>query len=137
MDPASPRLQGFNWPSDGELGLGYVYIVHPVYETKRLHAGQDFKVPKGSSVVAARAGSVAFAGELGGYGNTVLIDHGDGVATRYAHLDESLVDVGDQAEVGQLIARSGSSGTTTGAVLHFQVLVDESPIDPLLVLPER
>lgn len=137
IDPSSPALQGFVWPSDGPLGLSFQVIVHPVYRTERLHGGQDFKVPLGSSVVAARGGTVVVAEMLGGFGNTVVIDHGQGVQSRYAHLEEILVAVGDEPAAGELVARSGQTGSATGPVLHFQVLVDQSPIDPLLVLPDR
>ena len=137
VDPSSPSLQGFVWPSDGPLGLGYKVMVHPIYGTERLHGGQDFKIPVGSSVLAARGGSVVVAEMLGAFGNTVVIDHGQGVQTRYTHLDEVLVSVGDELAPEQLLGRSGQTGAATGPVLHFQVLVDGSPIDPLLVLPQR
>lgn len=137
IDSTDPALQGFDWPSDGELGLGFVVIVHPVHGTERLHAGQDFRLPKGSPVLAARDGTVVSASLTGGYGNFLVLDHGQDVQTRYAHLDEILVTVGDEVSTGQLVARSGSSGTATGPVLFFQMLIGDDPFDPLLVLPPR
>lgn len=136
-DLSSPALQGFSWPSDGPLGTGFQIFIHPVHGTERLHAGQDFQVPIGTSVVAARGGSVVVAGPQGGFGNTVVIDHGQGTQTRYAHLDEVLVAVGDELDDRQEVGLSGQTGNATGPVLHFQVLADGNPIDPLLVLPER
>ncbi len=88
-------------------------------------------------MVAARGGSVVVAGPQGGFGNTVVIDHGQGTQTRYAHLDEVLVAVGDELDDRQEVGLSGQTGNATGPVLHFQVLADGNPIDPLLVLPER
>jgi len=81
--------------------------------------------------VAAAAGVVTSAGRAGGYGNLVKIDHGGGVETRYAHASLLLVRAGQRVERGQLIARVGSTGLSTGPHLHFEVRVGGQPVDPL------
>lgn len=85
-------------------------------------------------MAAARGGVVAEAGTNGGFGQTVLIDHGDGVATRYAHLSAVKVGVGQEVNGGEQVGESGRSGTATAPVF-FQVIIDGEPIDPLDVLP--
>jgi murein DD-endopeptidase MepM/ murein hydrolase activator NlpD len=96
----------------------------------RLHKGTDLAMPIGQEVPAARAGRISFAGEMSGYGLTVLIDHGGGRATRYAHLSELSVKAGEVVVDGQVIARSGASGRATGPHLHFELLQDGQPVDP-------
>ena len=102
----------------------------PFVGTKAFHSGLDFAASTGTRVLAAGAGRVDFAGKRSGYGNLVEIDHGDGIVTRYGHLSKILVDVGDQVSTGDLIARSGSTGRSTGPHLHFEVRRDGKPVDP-------
>ncbi len=99
-----------------------------------VHKGIDIGVPMGTSVKAARGGTVLRAERIGTYGNCVIIDHGDGQETRYAHLSGILVNAGDEVVKGQEIARSGNSGRTTGPHLHFEIRVDGEPIDPMRLL---
>jgi murein DD-endopeptidase MepM/ murein hydrolase activator NlpD len=96
----------------------------------KFHKGIDVAVPVGTDVTSPRDGAVTFAGPMSGYGLTVVVDHGDGLATRYAHLSEINVNVGDGVREGQLLARSGATGRVTGPHLHFEVLSDGRPIDP-------
>ena len=84
----------------------------------------------GEDVRAAAGGVVRFAGEQGGYGLMVVVDHGDGIETRYAHLSSADVRVGTAVEAGQTIARSGRSGRTTGPHLHFEVRRAGQPVSP-------
>jgi len=100
----------------------------------RFHHGIDIGAPQGRSIVASRAGRVTFSGWNGGYGNTVIIDHGDGVTTLYAHASRLLVSRGTWVEAGQVIARVGSTGFSTGPHLHFEVRVNGVAINPLSVL---
>src|SRR5688572_20978239 len=102
----------------------------PLDGALRLHKGTDLAMPIGQEVPAARAGRISFAGEMSGYGLTVLIDHGGGRATRYAHLSELSVKPGEVVVDGQVIARSGASGRATGPHLHFELLQDGQPVDP-------
>lgn len=109
---------------------GYGWRRDPLDGGMRLHKGTDLAMPIGQEVPAARAGRITFAGEMSGYGLTVLIDHGGGRATRYAHLSELSVKAGEVVADGQVIARSGASGRATGPHLHFELLQDGQPVDP-------
>ena len=105
--------------------------VHPIFGTQRLHAGVDWAVPTGTPVRAAAAGRVVHAGDRGGYGRTVIIDHGGSLATLYAHLSVVSVGNGQNVERGQVIGAVGSTGFSTGPHLHFEVRVAGNPVDPL------
>jgi murein DD-endopeptidase MepM/ murein hydrolase activator NlpD len=102
----------------------------PIDGGLKFHKGADIAMPVGQSVPAARAGRVVFAGEMSGYGLTVLLDHGGDVATRYAHLSQLSVQAGDQVAEGQTIALSGASGRVTGPHLHVELLEGGRPVDP-------
>lgn len=101
------------------------------YRWGRLHAGTDVGVPIGTTVRASRGGQVITAGWVGGYGNCVIIDHGDGVATRYGHLSEVTVSVGQYVNQGEQIALSGNTGRSTGPHLHFEIRINGEAVDPL------
>lgn len=109
--------------------------VHPIFGTVRLHDGVDFGAPEGAPVRAAAAGTVVFAGPRGGYGTTVLVDHGGSLATLYAHLSAVSVAPGAVVAAGQVIGAVGSTGFSTGPHLHFEVRVGGVPVDPLVGLP--
>lgn len=96
----------------------------------RFHAGTDLRAAYGTPVAAVAAGTVTFAGDKGGYGTTVVVDHGNGRETLFAHLSSADVQVGDTVEAGQVIARSGSSGRSTGAHLHVEFREGGRPVDP-------
>jgi murein DD-endopeptidase MepM/ murein hydrolase activator NlpD len=102
----------------------------PFHGRRRFHSGVDLKAAYGTEVPAAGHGRVTFSGERGGYGTLVVIQHEDGVETRYAHLAATEVREGDRVESGQTIGRVGSSGRSTGAHLHFEVLVNGTRVDP-------
>jgi murein DD-endopeptidase MepM/ murein hydrolase activator NlpD len=95
------------------------------------HHGVDIAVAYGQDVKAAADGVVSFAGVQNGYGNTVVIDHDGGRQTRYAHLSQELVRAGDVVSEGQVLGKSGNSGRTTGPHLHFEMLVNGRPVDPV------
>lgn len=95
----------------------------------RLHAGTDVGIPVGTTVRASRGGQITVAGWLGGYGNCVMIDHGDGVTTVYGHLSQVLVSVGQYVDQGEQIALSGNTGRSTGPHLHFEIRVNGSATD--------
>lgn len=117
---AAPISSKFGWRPD------------PLTGVPRFHQGVDIAVAYGRDVKAAAEGTVAFAGVQHGYGNTVVIDHGDGRQTRYAHLSEPLVRAGDVVAEGQIVGKSGNSGRSTGPHLHFEMLVNGHPVDPTL-----
>jgi murein DD-endopeptidase MepM/ murein hydrolase activator NlpD len=99
-----------------------------------LHAGIDFRVAIGTRVFATAPGTVVVAGRNGGYGNMVEIDHGNGVSTRYGHLSTILVNVGDTIAAGDPIAKSGSTGRSTGPHLHYEVRLHGDAVDPMRFL---
>ncbi|MDE6433766.1 MAG: peptidoglycan DD-metalloendopeptidase family protein [Lachnospiraceae bacterium] len=101
------------------------------YRWGRLHAGTDVGVPVGTTVRASRAGQVITAGWVGGYGNCVMIDHGDGVWTVYGHLSEFTTTVGSYVNQGDQIALSGNTGRSTGPHLHFEIRVNGSAVDAI------
>ncbi len=115
------------WPVQGRLTSGFGL------RWGRMHSGIDLAAPHGRPVVAAAAGQVRYAGWRGGYGITVIIDHG-GWSTWYAHLSQAAVKRGEWAAAGQVIGRVGSTGYSTGPHLHFEVHRNGRPIDPLTVL---
>lgn len=105
--------------------------VDPIDGHLRVHRGVDLAVPTGTPVMAAADGVVRLTGRHGGYGNLVEVRHADGSTTRYAHLSEILVSPGQPVAQGQLIARVGATGRTTGAHLHFEYRVGGVAVDPL------
>lgn len=106
------------------------------YRWGRLHAGTDVGVPVGTTVRASRGGQVVTAGWVGGYGNCVIIDHGDGVSTRYGHLSEVSVSVGQYVDQGEQVALSGNTGRSTGPHLHFEIRIGGEAVDPMPYLTQ-
>ncbi len=105
--------------------------VHPIFGTVRMHNGVDFRGDTGTPILAAGAGTVVYAGARGGYGNTVVIDHGSSLATLYAHQSAIYVSVGTTVAAGQVIGAVGSTGFSTGPHLHFEVRLGGTPVNPL------
>lgn len=114
----------------GRISSAFGWREHPVTGGTKFHRGVDIAMPVGREVPVARAGQVEFAGRQGSYGLTVVVDHGNGLSTRYAHLSELHVAAGDAVAEGQTIAQSGATGRVTGPHLHFEVLQDGRPVDP-------
>jgi murein DD-endopeptidase MepM/ murein hydrolase activator NlpD len=106
----------------------------PFLHTVAMHTGMDFKSPYGSPVYSASAGRVIGAGQQGGYGNMVELDHGYGITTRYAHLSSISVDVGDSVAKGETIGLVGSTGRSTGPHLHYETRIDGEATDPMRFL---
>ena len=119
---------------DASPGSDFGWRIDPFNGRSTLHEGVDFNAPSGTPIVAAGAGIVVYSGWYPGYGRRVDIDHGAGVVTRYAHASRLLVKVGDIVTQGQKIAAVGSSGRSTGSHLHFEVRVNDEPLDPLQYL---
>jgi murein DD-endopeptidase MepM/ murein hydrolase activator NlpD len=105
--------------------------IHPIFHDRRLHTGIDIGAPYGATVVSGDSGTVVFAGVMSGYGNVVLIDHGDGFATMYAHLSAYSVGYGSVVGRGVPIANVGCTGFCTGPHLHFEVRINGTPVDPM------
>lgn len=125
------------WPLavKGRISSPFGERMHPILKEKRFHSGLDIAVPSGTDVLAADRGRVLISGWNGGYGYYIAIDHGNGLATAYAHNSRLLVKEGDLVAQGQVIAKSGSTGLSTGPHLHFEVRKDGTPVDPVAYLP--
>lgn len=100
----------------------------------QFHKGIDIAVAYGTDVVASAKGKVIFAGQKGGYGKCVIVSHGNGLATLYAHLSDILVAANDEVKVHQVIAKSGNSGRSTGPHLHYEVHKNNTPVNPKLFM---
>ena len=126
----------FLWPSPGyhTITSEFGNRIHPILKVKKLHTGLDIRVPSGSNIVAANAGKVIKAAWNNSYGYMVMIDHGGGIVTLYAHNSQLKVKTGDIVTRGQLIALSGSTGASTGPHLHFEVRVNGEYKNPRLYL---
>lgn len=136
LSVGSASLEGFVMPTGGSIGSGFGSRVHPIFGTVRQHTGVDIGQPQGDPIWAAKEGRVIFSGWKGGYGNTVVMVHGDGtVTTLYAHMSVIHASVGDQIDQGEVIGEIGSTGFSTGPHLHFEVRVNGEPKDPVLFLP--
>jgi murein DD-endopeptidase MepM/ murein hydrolase activator NlpD len=123
------------WPVTAPVTSGFGMRAHPLTGSARLHAGIDLGAPAGTPIRAAAAGTVVFAGTMGGYGNATDIRHGDGTTTRYAHQSRLFVRSGQQVAAGQVIGLVGSTGASTGPHLHLEVRIAAGPIDPRTWLP--
>ena len=112
------------------ISSGFGYRADPFTGGAAFHAGLDFKGPIGAPIYAAAAGTVSFVGDQQGYGNTVEIDHGNGLMTRYAHMSGFRARVGQQVEAGQVIGLIGNTGRSTGPHLHFEVRINDRAVNP-------
>lgn len=119
------------WPVYGHLTSWFGLRRHPIKGYSTMHEGVDLAARTGSLVRAAADGAISYAGYRGGYGLTIIIDHGYGYRTLYAHNSKLLVRVGQSVKKGQAIARSGSSGSSTGPHLHFEVWANGRKVNPL------
>ncbi len=122
------------WPVHGLLASGFGVRVSPFTDTKVFHHGLDIDAPKGSPIRAAGGGKVVRCGFESRYGNLVVIDHGNGYRTVYAHLSERQVELGDTVRRGDLIGKVGDTGRTTGPHLHYEVQVNGLPVNPVRFL---
>lgn len=127
------RGQGgyFVWPVSGQITSPYGWRTHPVYGGRSFHTGIDIGVGHGTPIDAARSGRVVDAGYMGAYGLAAIIDHGEGMATLYAHMSSIRVSVGQQVRTGDVVGLVGSTGYSTGPHLHFEVRVNGSHQNPM------
>jgi murein DD-endopeptidase MepM/ murein hydrolase activator NlpD len=124
------------WPVGGEMTDSFGGRHNPFGgASSEFHAGQDIATSWGTPVAATANGTVSFAGWQTGYGQLVVLDHGDGLTTRYGHLSEINVSVGQEITKGQSIGNVGSTGRSTGPHLHYEVRLNDEPVDPRRYLP--
>jgi murein DD-endopeptidase MepM/ murein hydrolase activator NlpD len=132
------RERGFTpsiWPVDGKLESGFGGRRNPFGGSFfEFHAGQDIVAAPGTPVVAGAKGTVTFVGWQHGYGRLVVVDHGGGLTTRYGHLSEFDVTMGQEVARGDFIGRVGSTGRSTGPHLHYEIRINDDPVDPLQYL---
>lgn len=117
-------------PSNAPPSSAFGWRIHPILGYRRFHSGLDFAASHGAKIRAADSGNVIFAGWFGGYGRTVIIDHGNNKTTLYAHASELYVYEGQSVQRGQAIASVGSTGLSTGPHLHFEVRRNGTPVNP-------
>ncbi|QIK38371.1 peptidoglycan DD-metalloendopeptidase family protein [Caldichromatium japonicum] len=123
------------WPvRSGYISSTYGFRIHPVRHVRQFHSGVDFSSPRGSPIYAVADGIVVFSGWRNGYGKVVDIRHRNGLVTRYAHNSSNLVEEGAWVRQGQQIATVGTTGTTTGPHVHFEVIRNSQTLDPMLYL---
>lgn len=136
-DKAYFRSLPNQWPTSGEISSYYGWRKSPFGgRSESFHDGIDIANDSGTKVCAAADGQVVFAGWQPVYGRTILIEHGHGFATKYAHNSALLVEEGDRVKKGQVIARMGTTGRSTGPHLHFSIMKWDQTLDPLIYLPD-
>lgn len=130
---------GMIWPVTPPIRITSKYgmRIHPVHGTKKLHTGMDISAATGEPIRAAASGTVTYAGNRGGYGKTVVIDHGNNLSTLYAHLSSINVNIGQQITQGTELGQAGQTGTATGPHLHLEVRLNNLPIDPTPFMPTQ
>ena len=124
----------FDWPVRGPMASPFGNRIHPILKRKILHAGIDIASPNGTPIKTAAPGEVIYNGWLRGYGRVIVIDHGRGFSTLYAHLSASLVQEGQIVRAGATIGRVGKTGNVTGYHLHFEVRHYGTPVNPIRYL---
>ena len=124
------------WPVRGVITSLYGKRVHPIFKVAKMHTGLDIGAAHGTPIKAADSGVVIYSDWYGGYGRCIIIDHGHGFSTLYAHLSRQSVKLGDRVNKGHSIGNVGSTGYSTGPHLHFEVRRNGETTDPQLYLPK-
>jgi murein DD-endopeptidase MepM/ murein hydrolase activator NlpD len=119
------------WPVSGPVTSPFGWRIHPILGYRKFHTGIDIGVGYGVPIHAAGSGTVIYATWMGGYGNVIIIDHGNGLSTLYAHQSSLAVGTGAHVARGQTVGYVGSTGFSTGPHLHFEVRVNGNPVDPM------
>lgn len=121
---------GMIWPISGPITSEFGWRTHPIFGSARFHSGLDIGGDYGMPIHAAASGVVIEAGWIGGYGNTIMIEHGSGIVTLYGHNESLAVGVGQHVNQGDVVAYCGSTGNSTGPHCHFEVRVNGEPVSP-------
>ena len=130
--PREPGAPGqLLWPVSGPITSPFGWRMHPILHRMILHRGIDIGVPTGTPIAAAAEGRIIVASYQGGCGNMVAIDHHGGLSTMYCHMSQIFVSVGQDVQRGQAIGAAGSTGLSTGPHVHFQVMQNGNPVDPI------
>jgi septal ring factor EnvC (AmiA/AmiB activator) len=119
-----------DWPMLGRVSAGFGTVVHPRFKTRVPHPGIDIDAPDGERILSVFDGRVVFAAWMRGYGLTVIVDHGGGVMSIYAHASVIVVEVGQRVLRGDSLGRIGDTGSLRGAYLYFELRLDGKPTDP-------
>lgn len=119
------------WPVKGYLTSGFGWRRSPFSGASKMHKGLDISNKVGTPISAPARGAVTFSGPDGAYGICVTVDHGNGIVTRYAHMSKTLVKVGDYVQRGDVIGALGNTGRSTGPHLHYEVILNGTPVDPM------
>lgn len=137
LKPDAPAKPGFAkkkgkmpYPAKGHIEVAFGKVLNPKFNTVTFQKGLDLRAPEGTEVVAVAPGKVVHAGPFRGYGNLVIVDHGEGYHTLYAHLGSLAKAVGDEVEEGQVVGAVGDTGSLKGAYLYFEVRENGKPVDP-------
>jgi murein DD-endopeptidase MepM/ murein hydrolase activator NlpD len=133
--PSVSRSSSFRWPIQGSLTSSYGWRTHPITGQESFHEGLDIAAGNGTPIGAAAGGKVKFAGWYAGYGRLVIIDHGDGLETRYGHMSSISVSAGEVVSAGDTIGHVGQSGDATGPHVHFEIRKNGRTLDPRDYLP--
>jgi hypothetical protein len=129
--PSIKPVRGDQFKRKMENLSGFGHRIHPVLGVKKMHYGIDFNTPRGTKIQATGKGKVVYSGKHATYGNCVVIDHGYGYRSRYAHMSKIEVRVGQQVDRGQLLGLVGSTGLSTGDHLHYEIEKDGVKVDPI------
>lgn len=129
-DSSSNVSSGYIRPVSGRMSSPYGYRIHPIYNTRRMHTGVDYAASSGTPIKATRGGRVILAKFNSSYGNYIIVDHGDGISSLYAHMSGFNASYGDNVSQGQVIGYVGSTGASTGPHLHFEIRVNGSHRNP-------
>ena len=128
------RRTGFRWPVMGRINSPFGWRTHPVTRRRDFHTGIDIKAARNDPIKAAGSGHVVYSGWMGGYGKVLVIEHSNGQSTLYAHCSTLLAGKGASVSSGQLVAKIGTTGRSTGPHLHFEVRNGNSPVNPIKYL---
>jgi murein DD-endopeptidase MepM/ murein hydrolase activator NlpD len=118
------------WPCDGRISSVYGFRSHPIFKTRDFHSGIDIANVTFTPILCTADGKIIFSGKQSGYGNVIVVDHGHNYRTFYAHLSKKLVKVGENVVRGQLIAKMGNTGSSTGPHLHYEVHFKGKAVNP-------